>query len=260
MSDTKTYVGCKVVKAYPQDRTRADSGIEAGYAVLYPDGYNSWSPKDVFDKAYIQLAEHAHEAPEYIELLADIALEQAHLDRIKKKLDANNLHAEDAEWYSEQYGYASRKLDFMMARKLRMDDPKDPTSFLNPEYTTTRMKDAVERAREHGLYHFFSAPVGSGKTESISKLVVEGDVVVVEDLNAMTEMVEMIGKRTDIDPSKVSIYINGPKMPRSAYYSPTIWFDGGYTPEKAQAAHMNIHRAAMATMNLSKKPAFMFIR
>ncbi len=260
MSDTKTYVGCKVIKAYPQDRTRTDSGIEPGYAVLYPDGYTSWSPKDAFDKAYIELAAHTHEAPEYIELLADIALEEAHIERISKKLHAGNLHTEDAEWYSEQIGYAHRKLDFMKARKLRMDNPEDPNSFLNPAYTTAMMKLAVERARKHGIYQFFSAPVGSGKTESISKLVVEGDVVVVEDLNAMTEMVEMIGKRTDIDPSKVSIYINGPKMPRSAYYSPTIWFDGGYTPEKAQAAHMNIHRAAMATMNLSKKPAFMFIR
>lgn len=29
---------------------------EEGYRVLYPDGYESWSPKDVFEKAYLPLS------------------------------------------------------------------------------------------------------------------------------------------------------------------------------------------------------------
>ena len=28
---------------------------EAGYKVVYPDGYVSWSPKEVFEKAYMQV-------------------------------------------------------------------------------------------------------------------------------------------------------------------------------------------------------------
>ncbi len=43
----KTYIGCKVIKACPMDR----DGKE-GYAVHYPDGYVSWSPKEVFEEAY----------------------------------------------------------------------------------------------------------------------------------------------------------------------------------------------------------------
>lgn len=46
----KNYIGVKVVKAEPQEK---DS--RAGYKVKYPDGYESWSPKDVFEKAYREL-------------------------------------------------------------------------------------------------------------------------------------------------------------------------------------------------------------
>ena len=43
----KNYIGVKIVKAEPEKK----KGI-AGYKVVYPDGYTSWSPKDVFEKAY----------------------------------------------------------------------------------------------------------------------------------------------------------------------------------------------------------------
>ena len=43
----KNYIGVKIVKAEPQEKDG-----RPGYKVLYPDGYVSWSPKDVFEKAY----------------------------------------------------------------------------------------------------------------------------------------------------------------------------------------------------------------
>lgn len=43
----RTYIGTKIVTAAPQEK----DGKE-GYAVFYPDGYTSWSPKDVFEEAY----------------------------------------------------------------------------------------------------------------------------------------------------------------------------------------------------------------
>lgn len=43
----QTFIGTKVIKAWPE----AKNG-EAGYAVQYPDGYTSWSPKAVFEEAY----------------------------------------------------------------------------------------------------------------------------------------------------------------------------------------------------------------
>ena len=44
----KKYIGIKSIQAEPQDRDG-----QPGYKVVYEDGYTSWSPKDVFDKAYI---------------------------------------------------------------------------------------------------------------------------------------------------------------------------------------------------------------
>ena len=60
------YIGTKIICAVPLDefefaarkdeRTGLDhhdiSGGRPGYLVVYPDGYESWSPKEVFEKAY----------------------------------------------------------------------------------------------------------------------------------------------------------------------------------------------------------------
>lgn len=43
----KRYVGTKIIHAQPEQRIG-----EPGYLVRYADGYESWSPKDVFEEAY----------------------------------------------------------------------------------------------------------------------------------------------------------------------------------------------------------------
>ena len=59
----KQYIGTKIIQAEPAYRVDGKvfvkanivpSGvrIEDGYKVIYPDGYESWSPKDVFEAAY----------------------------------------------------------------------------------------------------------------------------------------------------------------------------------------------------------------
>lgn len=54
----KTYIGTKVIKAEPckawKEMGKHAIG-ENGYRVVYPDGYISWSPEDVFEKAYHEL-------------------------------------------------------------------------------------------------------------------------------------------------------------------------------------------------------------
>lgn len=66
----KKYIGTKMVNAEPMTKGEAfkknllKSGVnvteedseQEGYAVEYEDGYTSWSPKEVFEKAY-KLAE-----------------------------------------------------------------------------------------------------------------------------------------------------------------------------------------------------------
>lgn len=70
----KNYIGVKIIKAQPgtmaeaqamkngcsrevQEKLaqKADPANQEGYIVKYPDGYISWSPKDVFEKAYREL-------------------------------------------------------------------------------------------------------------------------------------------------------------------------------------------------------------
>lgn len=47
------YMGFKLVQAEPH--THQGTG-EEGYTVVYPDGYESWSPKKVFEQAYMKVA------------------------------------------------------------------------------------------------------------------------------------------------------------------------------------------------------------
>lgn len=52
----KTYYGTKRVTAWPQEKVISEPGQlarqEPGYGVYYEDGYQSWSPKAAFEKAY----------------------------------------------------------------------------------------------------------------------------------------------------------------------------------------------------------------
>lgn len=61
----KTYIGTKIIEAVPairkgvrvyeegQPTPKSMDPVEEGYKVRYPDGYESWSPKDVFERAYL---------------------------------------------------------------------------------------------------------------------------------------------------------------------------------------------------------------
>lgn len=59
----KRYIGMKVVHAEPMNRIeyctkrgwdvpKDENPYDEGYLIKYPDGYISWSPKDVFEGAY----------------------------------------------------------------------------------------------------------------------------------------------------------------------------------------------------------------
>ncbi len=52
---TQDYYGTKRVRAWPEVRVVDVDGEQRprdGYAVVYADGYRSWSPEDVFEAAY----------------------------------------------------------------------------------------------------------------------------------------------------------------------------------------------------------------
>lgn len=50
--ETKSYIGTKVIQARPQLKDEKE-----GYKVIYEDGYESWSPKEVFERCYREITE-----------------------------------------------------------------------------------------------------------------------------------------------------------------------------------------------------------
>jgi hypothetical protein len=58
MPEDKVYIGTKVVRAYECPAWKESGGHPVGapgYRVIYDDGYESWSPKDVFERAYREI-------------------------------------------------------------------------------------------------------------------------------------------------------------------------------------------------------------
>lgn len=63
----RLYIGTKLIEAEPANRVDGkiqpvdwpvpnDATVEKGYKVRYPDGYESWSPKAVFERAYLPIS------------------------------------------------------------------------------------------------------------------------------------------------------------------------------------------------------------
>ena len=98
----KNYTGTKTVLAEPMNEFDAvQKGIAKpntdnhefrdGYHVVYPDGYESWSPKDVFEKAYKCSETHIDRMKiEYQEL-------KERINRLKDFLNSNPSIDEDEE-------------------------------------------------------------------------------------------------------------------------------------------------------------------
>ena len=75
----RKFIGCKCVEAVPCKAWK-EMGThkigEDGYKVIYPDGYITWSPKDVFEAAYVEtpFTIKQEELREYTEGIIKLAL------------------------------------------------------------------------------------------------------------------------------------------------------------------------------------------
>ena len=56
---TQHYIGSKQITAWESEKDG-----QPGYAVKYPDGYTSWSPKEVFESAYLAQGHDPTRVPE----------------------------------------------------------------------------------------------------------------------------------------------------------------------------------------------------
>ena len=71
----KKYIGVKLISAENESRDG-----EKGYKVVYPDGYESWSPKGVFEKAYVPISKNQN-------LPSEISIGQDMVDDFIKEVE-----------------------------------------------------------------------------------------------------------------------------------------------------------------------------
>ena len=67
MPETKLYIGTKLILGRPTDevtflrnfkgRNVVNQETRPGYQVTYPDGYESWSPKEAFDNSHREVTD-----------------------------------------------------------------------------------------------------------------------------------------------------------------------------------------------------------
>lgn len=112
------YIGTKQVTAWPELK----DGL-AGFGVEYEGGYKSWSPEDVFKKAYIGIGQ-VKELPAHVQRMIG---EKAQLDDRIGKLDsflssakAVDLTPKQNELMTTQLG-AMRELSQVLSDRLALE-------------------------------------------------------------------------------------------------------------------------------------------
>lgn len=115
---TQHYVGTKQIMGWEQDS--ADG--RPGYTVKYADGYTSWSPKDVFEAAYIPIGHVGHLPPHVQRLVGELAQNDdriAKLDAFLSSAKATELTPKQDELMTTQLG-AMRELSGILSKRLAL--------------------------------------------------------------------------------------------------------------------------------------------
>lgn len=94
----KHYMGFKLIKAEPMTRgdyneyrdwkiPADENPLDEGYIVWYSDNYCSWSPKDVFEKAYMEVQENPSLASKVSigQKMVDDFIKEVHVDTLGEK-------------------------------------------------------------------------------------------------------------------------------------------------------------------------------
>lgn len=127
----KHFVGTKVLKARPMtlgqyndyrfwEMPAAEDAVAEGYLVEYTDGgkpnhpnhsgYISWSPKEQFDAAYVEMGDYLfdHLPPHVIRLIAERAELTNRLDKLNHFINLQTAHHTDDEDLDPQLREAIR--------------------------------------------------------------------------------------------------------------------------------------------------------
>lgn len=120
---TQHYFGSKIIMAWEQ--VHADG--REGYTVKYEDGYTSWSPKDVFEAAYIPIGHVGHLLPHVQRVVAEKAQNDdrvAKLDAFLSSGNATNLPS-DAVGLMEDQLKLMHELSGILADRLALMIPTE---------------------------------------------------------------------------------------------------------------------------------------
>jgi len=96
----KKYLGVKIISAEPalkgwnqeESKQLSADALQEGYKVVYENGYVSWSPKDVFEKAY----KSAESFTEYVNIHVNTNTGEWDIPAGLGVFDAMNRHVEDS--------------------------------------------------------------------------------------------------------------------------------------------------------------------
>src|SRR5574343_92395 len=124
---SKFYVGVKIVFAWPEERVDGELR-EQGYHVRYEDGYESWSPKNVFEAAYLPMGESNNNT--VTEQMVDLFT--------GKELDATDM----PDGKTTLVGCKTAS-GFMMYDTSSCVDPKKYDSILGSKIALERIKDKL---------------------------------------------------------------------------------------------------------------------
>lgn len=100
---TQSYIGTKQVLAWEQEKDG-----QPGYAIKYQDGYISWSPKDVFEEAYLPMGNVDHLPAHQQRVIGEHAQLKVKVDKLIAFINGDGfakLTKEDQELLAHQLLY-----------------------------------------------------------------------------------------------------------------------------------------------------------
>lgn len=127
---TKSYVGTKIVIAWPATQTinrGANTVEEPGYSVKYEDGYTSWSPEATFDAAYLELPNTSGLLPHQIRVVAEFIQNKDRHEKLTAFLRTDtfaNLDILEKERLARQCGLMAELSDVLAERIEAFREPQ----------------------------------------------------------------------------------------------------------------------------------------
>lgn len=175
--------GYKIGNAHPDDM---------GYEVTYPDGYKSWSPKDVADAAYYPLSEN-NDGTKILKEDVENFITDVHVTTIGEKTTVANAHTRSG---------------FDIVRHSSCVDPKNYSEELSKQYA---MEEVVNDLWAHLGFVLQWAKYGINVKPKESKYPPHIQRVITEykELNDKINKLNAFIKKVNAFINKVNASING---------------------------------------------------